>query len=427
MPGPADDGKSDARAAATTWLLGGLGTITALLAALGTGVDGSIVERMERNVPRATAAAFMFCVLAVGFAAVSRIRSSGRGFWLGMSTVSLVTGLLLATAAAAVCVPGSRSRPTLTAQLDSDNGLAITFTVKANGIPAKDLVYVLVDGLVDRSIEAARADAAEAAQQEAAKNLQASATLSPDWVAPLEGFRGYEPWRRLYEARLGPDVNGKVEPTFTLPITPDGYDAIALAVNVGEEPRNICFSGSDEKQGCLVMRLNLPAQLPQLSAQWEADPAAGQTLVLLVKARHLRPTDRVYVRVAGTGTDPAAPAATSVPATQTDPELYTATLYPDGRGAISHSVKIPGRGLYTHVCVTSAIVAAAAPSSTPPSPSLARGTPKAVARTSIPQASDPGCPPSEGVQIAWLKLAAPQPSSSPASIPLRTTAATPAP
>ena len=298
----------DAKGAAR-FLLAALPALGAVLTALA--ITGDIVERMARNHPLATFAAFACAAVAVFLGAVAAFglregsNEERRVLYLGL--VVLGAGLVF-TVSAGVRTWGDRPQPSIT--VTPKPGSKVAVSVRGIGLRSSDHIVVEVEQLLRVTTE--------------------------------QGLHTWKPGQPLYGASLGPNSAGDVEQTVDLPLPAGDFDDLGARAWVGDEPKPCYTKGNTT--GCVRVHIPRPQERPQLSVTWETFVRAPRVLVRL-RARNLpqRPARSMTLRVFGLA--PGQPTR----------NLAEWSLAPDADGVFDRRLAVVIGRAFSDVCVVASI------------------------------------------------------------------------
>jgi hypothetical protein len=299
---------SDAKSAAG-FLLAALPVLGALLTTLA--ITGDSIERMARNHPAASFAAFGCAALAVllgAFAAFGVPKGSSA------ERPVVTIGLLLLGAALVVGVYagveswGDRAQPSITLRPKSSSKVAVS--VNGSGLRSTDHIVVEVEQLLR--------------------------------VVDSQGHMTWKAGQPLYGASLGPDRAGEVDYTVDLSLPPGDFDDLGARAWVGGEPAP-CYTRGNTT-GCVRVHVSRPQERPQLSVVWETFVRAPRLLVRL-KARNLpqRPSRSLVLRVYGQL------------GTQAPRVLAAWALAPDVDGVFDRRLAVVVGRAFSDVCVVASV------------------------------------------------------------------------
>ena len=238
-----------------------------------------------------------------------------------------------------------RPNITTTATMAADGSGSIEGHVTAFGVKSSDWIYVAVTGIPAKS----------ASQTGSASNDQnGSGDDQANIGAPI-----------LYQTRAGPDRSGKVDLTFSIPVSFGSFQFVrvgaTLADKVSDESIERCFRPSLEedkhpklakeaiKQSCATVYSPQAPKRPTLSASWDG---AG-VLTVAVKTSELDPNDVVLLNVANARKVMKAKETRAVPK---GVPLYRSVFSGSATGLVDTSVKVPVAAGITLVCVVATTI-----------------------------------------------------------------------
>ena len=285
-----------------------LAAIPALGAVLtGLAITGGLVGHMARDHPLASYGAFGLAVLAIfagGVAAFALREGSTEEQVAIYAGLVLVVASLLFGVYAGVQTWGDRAQPSIT--LTPKAGHTVAVTVRGVGLRSSDHIVVEVEQLVRAPNDAGRLT----------------------WKAG-------EP---LYGASLGPDGDGKIAYTVSIPLPAGDYDDLGARAWVGEEPK-ACYARGNTT-GCVRVHVPRPQERPQLAVSWETFVRAPRLLIRLT-AKNLpqRPAKSMTLRAFGITTEHARR------------ELAVWSLAPNAEGEFDRRLAVVVGHAFADVCV----------------------------------------------------------------------------
>ena len=142
----------------------------------------------------------------------------------------------------------------------------------------------------------------------------------------------------LYGASLGPDGDGKIAYTVTIPLPAGDYDDLGARAWVGEEPK-ACYARGNTT-GCVRVHVPRPQERPQLAVSWETFVRAPRLLIRLT-AKNLpqRPAKSMTLRAFGITTD------------HVRRELAVWSLAPNAEGEFDRRLAVVVGHAFADVCV----------------------------------------------------------------------------
>jgi hypothetical protein len=299
---------SDAKSAAG-FLLAALPVLGALLTTLA--ITGDSIERMARNHPAASFAAFGCAALAVllgAFAAFGVPKGSSAERPVVTIGLLLLGSALVFGVYAGIESWGDRAQPSITLRPKSSSKVAVS--VSGSGLRSADHIVVEVEQLLR--------------------------------VVDDQGRVAWKMGQPLYGASLGPDRGGDVDYTVDLSLPPGDYDDLGARAWVGDEPAP-CYTRGNTT-GCVRVHVARPQERPQLSVFWETFVRSPRLLVRL-KARNLpqRPSRSLALRVYG------------VVAGRSHRTLAEWALAPDVDGAFDRRLAVVVGRAFEDVCVVASV------------------------------------------------------------------------
>jgi hypothetical protein len=356
------------------------GTLAAGGAALGLfGIKEGTLTRIILNRGNLLVLALLIVVGGVVLAilAVEAARRNARARSLALDVLAVVLFLFgtLWIGTLAVDTAGENERPRIAAKLTigPDGTPILEATVTAEGLRTNEHALITVLGRSTR----------------AALLQDRTGRAGPIRVAEAdEPQRIGLPSQLLFATRAGPDRDGKVDRSFTIPLTAGIYDVIDVQAFI-EEPRSpeeplpirVCDEAS-RTYGCLSIWLPQISISPQLSVSWEPAATGTPILTITVKKGSLPPEAGAWIDIRGRHHN------------RWSPPFYSSSLSPVGAGTLDSTIKVPVVRPFAKVCVVATLVdpilssdAAASPSRPKTCRSIGAGQ---AAASVVIAAADPG-------------------------------------
>jgi hypothetical protein len=181
------------------------------------------IDRVARNDALWLAVALGAIALAVGIVVTFDLPKKAWGIPLVAAALALLTFGLAAALYAIVDSKSAKERPRIVAKLAStERGLQLEASVNADGLRADEHILIRVEGRTSSEALAGR--------------HAGSPTTGHD---PPSDVVDADYYQLLYAGRVGPDQEGKVASSFTVPLSPGLYERLVVsAEDVADDARD---------------------------------------------------------------------------------------------------------------------------------------------------------------------------------------------